>query len=167
MKTTVLLALMLLLTAPAARALEPTAVPDFTALSPSGAAVESGALVAEAEARGPAADRWVLLYVPLRWGGWPELLGALERIGQRSSERIAVVVGDAAPEDLQGFAARAAKAPGLQWLADSGEGVRQVLPATALPVAFGARGWAFEWAHPLGGKAPAELASMLGAWVGR
>lgn len=167
MKREVFLALALLLSTPAARALEPTAVPDFTAISLWGTPVEARALVAEAEARGPGAECWALLYVPRQWGGWPGLLGALERVGERASERIVVVVGGTSPEDLQGLAAPAEKSPGVTWLAAHGDEVLQALPATVLPVAFGARGWTLEWASPLGGKAPAELASMLGDWVGR
>ena len=167
MKRTVLLALTLLFWASAAPALEPTAVPDFTALSRWGTLVESRALVAEAEARGPAGEQWALLYVPLRWNGWPGLIQALERAGARASERMTVVVGGAALEDLRSLASRTEKAPGVEWLADGNGEALKALPPTALPVAFGVRGWAIEWASLLGGKDPEELASLVAVWVGR
>ena len=102
-----------------AQALDQSALPAFTLVSPAGGAVASSEISTEA--------RWLLIYVSTACGSCDRLLSALEQWRPTLPQGRIVVVIRGARADAQDYATRHADAAGFPWYADEDEKAARAL----------------------------------------
>jgi len=102
-----------------AQALDQSALPAFTLVSPAGAGVASAEISNEAH--------WLLIYVSTACGSCDRLLSALEQWRPTLPQGRIVVVIRGARADAQDYATRHADAAGFPWYADEDEKAARAL----------------------------------------
>jgi hypothetical protein len=152
-------AVMAVLGASQARAIERRALPDLRVTDLQGQAVAAAAL--------PQADKWLLLYVEPKCPACDALLKAIDVKAQPSlPAHTAIVVGRADATAAAALAARFPDLAGARWYVEGETRVMKILKLPGAPVVFGLKQETIEWS--IAGLVPdvGGVKSALVSWAG-